>query len=147
MLVKNILNYSSSDSHTDEEEPYFIDEENKELFFGYVLQLCHVIKWFGKYVEENPIVSVNRKKQLVIEINKEKPKSAPSVPSITPEADDIKKRKYIIMREGKTLYCGSCKLDKSIKFMSGQFVIEEFIKNEGDDKEKYPYIATKIKQA
>lgn len=67
MLVKNILNYSSSESHTDEELPYLIDEQKKELFFGYVLQLCYVIKWFGKYAEENSNVEENKKKQVVIE--------------------------------------------------------------------------------
>ena len=57
-ITKNILNFASSDSHTSETNEYtlddkdlVIDEKAKELFFGYVLQLCHVIKFFGHFVE------------------------------------------------------------------------------------------------
>lgn len=55
-ITKNILNFASSDSHTSETNEYtlkdlVIDEKTKELFFGYVLQLCHVIKFFGLFVE------------------------------------------------------------------------------------------------
>lgn len=57
-ITKNILNFASSDSHTSETNEYtlddkdlIIDEKTKELFFGYVLQLCHVIKFFGHFVE------------------------------------------------------------------------------------------------
>lgn len=153
MLVKNILNYSSSDSHTYEDFPYLIDEQNKELFFGYVMQLCYVIKWFGKYAKENPNVEENKKKQVVIDvqteqqtnIDREKNKVDKVVISSTPPSkDDIKGRKYLIMREGSTYHCGSCKLDSSIIVKSGQVIIEEVISNEGDDKAKYPYIAIKV---
>lgn len=68
MIVKNILNYSSADSHTEEEKPYFVEEENRELFFGYVMQLCHVIKWFGNYVKNHPDVLENKKKIKVSKI-------------------------------------------------------------------------------
>lgn len=57
-ITKAILNFSSANSHTSEENEYtindkdlIIDESEKELFFGYVLQLCHVIKFFGHFVE------------------------------------------------------------------------------------------------
>lgn len=57
-ITKNILNFASSDSHTSEANEYtlddkdlVIDEKTKELFFSYVLQLCHVIKFFGHFVE------------------------------------------------------------------------------------------------
>lgn len=57
-ITKNILNFASSDSHTSETNEYtlddkdlVIDEKTKELFFGYILQLCHVIKFFGHFVE------------------------------------------------------------------------------------------------
>ena len=156
MLVKNILNYSSSDSHTYEEEPYLIDEQTKELFFGYVMQLCHVIKWFGKYAENNPDIEANTKKQMIIKQSKEelKPKEKEkqkkmeiekvSVSIAPPTIEEIKSKKYLIMRDGATLYCGRCKLDASISYTSGQVVLEEIVNNEGDDKTNYPYIATKI---
>lgn len=57
-ITKNILNFSSASSHTSEVNEYtiddkdiVIDESTKELFFSYVLQLCHVIKFFGHFVE------------------------------------------------------------------------------------------------
>lgn len=51
--VNNIRKFSNEDSHTSENEPWYIDEERKDIFFGYVLQMCHVIRWFGKYVEQH----------------------------------------------------------------------------------------------
>lgn len=57
-ITLNILNFASTDSHTTEINEYtltdkdlVINEDTKELFFGYVLQLCHVIKFFGHFVE------------------------------------------------------------------------------------------------
>ncbi len=66
MFVRNILNFSNSDSHTNEDDPYVIEENKKEIFFGYVLQLCHVIKWLGKYIEDNPDKEVNKSKTKII---------------------------------------------------------------------------------
>ena len=57
-ITKNILNFTNSESHTNETNEYTIndkdlniDENTKELFFSYVLQLCHVIKYFGHFAE------------------------------------------------------------------------------------------------
>ena len=50
------------------------------------------------------------------------------------------------MKDGATLFCGSCKLDATILLKSGPVIIDDVIPNEGDDKEKYPYIATKVSQ-
>ena len=57
-ITLNIINFASTDSHTTENNEYtltdkdlVINEDTKELFFGYVLQLCHVIKFFGHFVE------------------------------------------------------------------------------------------------
>ena len=59
-ITQNILNFASANSHTNEMNEYTIDdkdlaidENEKELFFGYVLQLCHVIKFFGHFVESH----------------------------------------------------------------------------------------------
>lgn len=71
MFVKNILNFSSSDSHTNEDDPYVIEEDKKEIFFGYVLQLCHVIKWLGNYIESNPNVDANKSKTNIIQLNQQ----------------------------------------------------------------------------
>lgn len=60
-LIKNILGFTNIDSHTNEEETWYIDEERKDIFFGYVLQMCHVIKWFSLYVEKHPDIEQNKK--------------------------------------------------------------------------------------
>ena len=65
-ITKNILNFASADSHTGEINEYtindkdlVINENEKELFFGYVLQLCHVIKFFGHFAEAHEDKAMN----------------------------------------------------------------------------------------
>lgn len=65
-VVNKILDFSNSDSHTNEDDPYVIEENKKEIFFGYVLQLCHVIKWLGDYIESNSDVEANKSKIKII---------------------------------------------------------------------------------
>ena len=67
-ITKNILNFASADSHTANSNEYtiddkdlVIDESTKELFFSYVLQLCHVIKFFGHFVETHSNKEENQK--------------------------------------------------------------------------------------
>ena len=67
-ITMNILNFSSVSSHTSEANEYTIDDKDvvideniKELFFSYVLQLCHVIKFFGHFVETHPDKEENLK--------------------------------------------------------------------------------------
>ena len=67
-LMQNLLCYSNVDSHTKEKKPYFIDEQKKELFFGYVMQLCHIIKWFGNYASEHANIEENRKMQRTVDV-------------------------------------------------------------------------------
>lgn len=52
-IVNNIRKFTNEDSHPSEDEPWYIDEERKDIFFGYVLQMCHVIRWYGKYIEKH----------------------------------------------------------------------------------------------
>lgn len=52
-IVNNIRIFTNEESHASEDEPWFIDEERKDIFFGYVLQMCHVIRWYGKYIEKH----------------------------------------------------------------------------------------------
>ena len=60
-ITKAIISFGSADSHTNEDFPYTINdkdlsltENEKELFFSYVLQLCHIIKFFGNFSDEHP---------------------------------------------------------------------------------------------
>ena len=158
-IVKNTLEYTNRDSHTSENAPWYIDEEGKDLFFGNVLQMCHVIKWFGNYVAGNPDVEENKKKHRLITINPEEQKPNRKVRreeqrktnqetsrTAPLRAEDIKGKTFLIMKDGATLFCGSCKLDATILLKSGPVILDDVIPNEGDDKEKYPYIATKVSQ-
>ena len=58
-LVLDIKNFASSDSHTNIEEPYIIPEQKKDIFFSYVLQMCHIIKHYGQYVNDHQDVAAN----------------------------------------------------------------------------------------
>lgn len=73
-ITKAIIEFGSVDSHTNEAFPHTIDdkdlslsENEKELFFSYVLQLCHVIKFFGKFVEQHSDVSANKSMKKVLD--------------------------------------------------------------------------------
>lgn len=59
-MSQAIIQYTNTDSHTVENNPYTIESSNKEMFFGYLLHLCHIIKWFGEYVSKHPNVETNR---------------------------------------------------------------------------------------
>ena len=66
MIVKNTLDFTNADSHTLENAPWYIDEQAKDIFFSYVLQMCHVIKWLGQYVAAHPNVAENRQKHRLV---------------------------------------------------------------------------------
>ena len=144
MIVKNTINYSSSDSHTDENEPYFIDENNKEFFFSHVMQLCHLIKWYGKYVEEHPDVLKNKAMKKVIPA-KEKDDNNSSIEQAQHSIDDLKGKTYLIHLENGIALCNKYKLSDDLQNRTGTITIEDMIPNNGADKDKYPYIITKVK--
>ena len=92
-ITLQIINFTNTDSHTNEEHPYTIDdkdleisESEKELYFSYVLQLCHVIKSFGAFVDKHPDKEANRKMKRTV---------STSVPSI----NDFSWRKRTIHTE------------------------------------------------
>lgn len=158
IFVKNILNYSSSDSHTNEDDPYIIEEDKKEIFFGYVLQLCHVIKWLGEYINSNPDIEVNKakiktiplptnnttitrtEKQETVKVVEEKVVEFPSIDSLIETECNI-----MYHRSGK-LACGPyCKLDSKYSPMLGKkAILKNIVQNEGKDMAKLPYTVTEI---
>lgn len=144
MIVKNTLNYSSSDSHTDENKPYFIDENNKEYFFAYVMQLCHLIKWYGKYVVEHPDVQRNKAMKQVIPA-KEKDTKNISIKPAQLSVEKLKGSKYLIQHENGLALCNRYKLSDELQNRTGMVTIEDIVPNNGADKDKYPYIITKVR--
>ena len=156
MIVKNTINYSSFDSHTEEDEPFFIDESNKEVFFGYVMQLCHFIKWFGKYVEINSDVAKNKsmQKETFSASAQSKDKNVAS-PSATPPVVNVERtilpkeeiigKMFLISADNGVPVCGIYKLSEELKHRKGAVTILNLINNQESDKDKYPYIITEIK--
>lgn len=72
---RGLLNYVNVDSHTfgeEDDSPYKIDAASKDLFFGYVLFLCHIITCFGKYAEQHPNIEENKAKCTAIQGKKKR---------------------------------------------------------------------------
>lgn len=63
-IIHNILDFTSSESHTKQNEPYRIPADKKDLFFSYVLQLCHVIHYYGQFVEVHNDIGINKRKHI-----------------------------------------------------------------------------------
>ena len=168
-ILKYVLNqYVNPDSHTSENEPFLIDEQNKELFFGCVLQVCHVIKWFGAYVENHPSKDENLAMHVRFEgkLNKTSNKKdkakveektleaiKPEVPKPAPKpimAEDIIGKTGTILNGGKGMYVqasAKCKvlaeLSKHLTF-GNSITIEAVEPNTGSSAEEYPFIITKL---
>lgn len=68
-IVKKIINVANKETHTtditQEEEDiltdYYIQVGSGHMLFGYALQLCDVITWFGYYAKSHPDVLENKK--------------------------------------------------------------------------------------
>lgn len=155
MFVKNILNYSSSDSHTNEDDPYIIEEDKKEIFFGYVLQLCHVVKWVGNYIESHPDMAANKAMIKILPLTStsnskeaektEDKKDVEKKQPVFPTKEEIIGSEYPILNMGK-LTCGPyCKIDSVYSSQLGKkAIIMNVIDNIGKDTKDFPYIADKI---
>lgn len=153
LIVKNTINYSSSNSHTEEDEPFFIDESNKEVFFSYVMQVCYLIKWFGKYVDLHSDVEKNKSMQKEMP-PKSKDKSMDKLKSemsetkvdkvILPKGEIIGKM-FLISTDNGVPVCGNYKLSEELRNHKGAVKILKLIDNQESDKDKYPYIITEIK--
>ena len=149
---KGLMNYVNVDSHTlgeEDDSPYKIDAASKELFFGYVLFLCHIISRFGKYVEQHPNKEENLKKCVPIpakKVSKEPQETKPVVKFVQRVApEEFIGQQFSILQEKTFKYAGTCKISPEIKVnLLAKVRIEEVVPNTGNDNAKYPYIATKI---
>lgn len=150
MMVKNTLNFSSTDSHTEEDEPFFIDEENKELFFSYMMQVAHLVKWFGKYAEQHSDVEKNKSMQQIIKIPpkvglQNKGDGSLKVPTKPLDKASVIGKSYLIQPIDGIPACGNHKLSDELRNRKGLVTILELQDNLGDDRDKFPYIVTKVK--
>lgn len=135
MFIKNILDFSNANSHTKDNEPYIIEDDKKEMFFAYLLQLCHVIKWFGRYVETHNDIEYNKSLFIKIETtntdNTTGNKSKYEGKTFIPEKD-----------EGGIWHCGEC-LVQITNWQSGTMMKLKDISINTNPKtnSKYPYFA------
>ena len=148
---KGLLNYVNVDSHTigeENETPYKIDAESKDLFYAYVLFLCHIITCFGKYVELHHDVEENKKKAEKISTVEAKKTVAPAPTALVrPAPDEFLGKTYTALNMGKGYALGKCKVDSEIKITPGnKYKIELLVDNNGSDVVNYPYIVTKVTQ-
>ena len=124
--VRDILNFSNSGSHTNKNDPYVIDEDKKEIFFGYVLLLCHVIKSFGKYIEQHS----------------DKEANLASIDKIEAPLKGDSAKVSLSTDKKVALFNLSCKLPDSYITREGEtVVIKEVDVNNGDDSATYPLFA------
>ena len=74
-IVKKIINVANKHTHTvdvtsEEGEvlrEYYREVGSSNMLFGYALQLCDVLSWFGNYAKSHPNVLENRKMWIVIQ--------------------------------------------------------------------------------
>ncbi len=134
-ITKAIIQFGSVDSHTNEVNPYTIDDKNltltdneKELFFSYVLQLCHVIKFFGKYVNQHSDIAANKSMKKVLSM-------------ITLDKTKYEGYEGVIMQDSKgNCYCEECILSyKAASDKVGKRVrLSNIRENDQDTKIAYP---------
>lgn len=135
-ITRQILNFANVDSHTNETNPYTIEDKDleitaneKELFFGYVLQLCHVIKYFGSFVESHSDKGINKS----------------MIKFVCNSSDPVGITDTIQLTESKNPYIANCRLAPSfIKHVGKSAKIESVETNTGKDALSFPYYA-KIK--
>ncbi len=141
-ITKAIIEFGSVDSHTNEAFPYTIDdadltltESEKELFFSYVLQLCHVIKFFGKFVEQHSDIAANKAMKKVVD-------------EITANTDDYLGKEFLIEQDEKgNCHCGECFLPykEAIDNVGKKVRLVKVKPNNWDSKLLYPLKSTKFK--
>ena len=137
-ITKAIIAFGSIDSHTNEAFPYTIDdkdlsltENEKELFFSYVLQLCHIIKFFGNFVEEHPEIEVNKAMKKVIDV-------------ISARASDYEGYEGVIQQDsGNNYYCEKCILSYSAakNHLGKKVKLYDVKENTKRTKTQYPLFA------
>lgn len=134
-ITKAIIQFGSVDSHTNEVNPYTIDDKNitltdneKELFFSYVLQLCHVIKFFGKYANQHSDIAANKSMKKVLSM-------------ITLDKTKYEGYEGVIMQDSKgNCYCKECILSyKAASDKVGKRVrLSNIRENDQNTKIAYP---------
>ena len=152
-IVKNVLSVTSHHSHTieidkeDEEElsAYYLETCSPYLLFGYALQLCEVIIWFGNYAKSHNDREANLAKCKVVK------KETESILEQKPVIEKYEGKTFRLEQDEKgNLHCGYCLVSyKQNQDKIGNIVLLKEVeenKNSGELKKKYPYFASKVEQ-
>lgn len=143
--VRNLLEMTHAHSHTtefnkeDEDEllAYYLETQSAELLFGYALQLCEVIVWFGKYAKNHSNRELNLAKCKRIELQ--------NVEILFPEYEG--KTLLLEQDEKGNLHAGSCLVHKKHQKKVGRMVVlGNIVKNTvKETKNLYLYFANTVK--
>ena len=143
-ITWKIINFGNYGSHTTEKNPYTIDNKNltigeneKELYFSCVLQLCYVIRWFGDFVDSHTDVEANKKMIKRAPVSKK---------ATDKEISDSPVGKRAVILSGKSgPYILNCRLpNKFCKYLGKYATIKSVTNNTGKDSQTYPFYATTI---
>ena len=152
-IVKNVLSVTSHHSHTieidkeDEKEllAYYLETRSPNLLFGYALQLCEVIIWFGNYAKSHNDREANLAKCKVVK------KETESILEQKPVIEEYEGKTFLLEQDEKgNLHCGYCLVSyKQNQDKIGNMILLKEVeenKNSGELKKKYPYFASKVEQ-
>lgn len=150
-IVRSVLNVTSQRSHTteinkeDKEEllAYYSETHSPNLLFGYALQLCEVIIWFGNYAKSHNDRAANLAKCKVVK------KETESEQDREPITEEYEGKFFLLEQDEKGyLHCDKClvshkqnqdKIGKKVKLKN---VGEN--KKDGELKRKYPLFASGV---
>ena len=150
-IVKNVLSVTSHHSHTieidkeDEEEllAYYSETHSPNLLFGYALQLCEVIIWFGNYAKSHNDREANLAKCRVVK------KETGFIFEQKPVIEEYEDKTFLLEQDEKrNLHCDYCLVsykqnqDKIGRMVLLKNVVEN--KNSGELKKMYPLYASRI---
>lgn len=146
--LRYIISFSNTSSHTNEENPYTIDDEDivlseneKELFFGHVMHLCHIIKFYGNYVEAHPDAEANKRMMKIVVANDDS--TAEGKTSI----DQITGMEGVIEQDNRGLHIGEVRIlkDRFSEHIGKRAKIEKVSENSNKNDVDCPYWGTRIK--
>ena len=149
-IVKNVLNVTSQHSHTteidkeDEKEllVYYSETYSPNLLFGYALQLCEVIIWFGNYAKSHNDKEANLAKCKVLK------KETESIQEQMPVIEEYEGKTFLLEQDEKgNLHCGYCLVSYSQnqENIGKMVILRKVVENEKSTKNLYPYFANVVK--
>ena len=141
--LQNVLNYVNSCSHSEEDEdiPYIINSDEKDLFFAMILHLSHLIAHYGKFVDSHRDVESNKKLSRIIPVNNTETTSA----SDNNNMIDYHVEGPIYIDCQGNPYIKDVLLKESYKHNANQiYHTRKVYPNTGRTKDKYKYYAPKV---